>query len=227
MSHVTSLGATPADAVGGDGSAVDASRCLICGLRSSLPEFLDPVVRTGPLPDGRVCGVVAFLCVRSCLAVEPSMPYLPRVASLCPSDKGGFAHQADDCLRCCPWVHLQGHERPETVLRASKGVSPQYFGSHTIGAECPANLNPRELEFCRKASMRSCAQECCSSHTFRQQNPRHTPWQHGMLRVHPQSIVRQYFVVRRRYYIFSKVPGHMTKELTASAPSATGNRRIS
>ena len=65
---------------------------------------------------------------------------------------------------------FQGHERPapERVLRASQGVSPQCFGSHTIGAERPANLSPRELEF------------------------------------YPQSIVRQYFVVRRRHYMFQK-----------------------
>ena len=71
----------------------------------------------------------------------------------------------------------QGHERPapERVLQASQGVSPQYFGSHTIGAECPANLSPRALEFCRKASIRFCAQEWCSSRTFSQQNPYHAP----------------------------------------------------
>ena len=64
------------------------------------------LVRIGPLPDGRVCGVAAFLCVRSCLAVEPSMPYLRSVASPCPADKGGCARRADDGLRCCPWIDL-------------------------------------------------------------------------------------------------------------------------
>ena len=51
-----------------------------CSLTLSDPD--SSFVRIGPLPDGRVCGVAAFLCVRSCLQVEPNMQFSRSVASL-------------------------------------------------------------------------------------------------------------------------------------------------
>ena len=51
-------------------------------------------------------------------------------------------------------------------------------------------------------------------------NPRHPfPEQHGMRRLRPPESQRQYCIVRRHEHV-PRVSGHMTKELTASAPSA-------
>ena len=113
------------------------------GVFSTLSDPDSSLVRIGLVPDGRVCGVAAFLHVCSCLAVEPVMPTPRSVASLCPADKSGCASQAGaSCLgaalRSLGPPSRAEQPAPEGVPRASLAMSPPYFRSHIVGYESQA-----------------------------------------------------------------------------------------
>ena len=98
-------------------------------VRGSLPVFPltvsgpdSSLVRIGPIPDGRVCGVAALLRVCSCLAVEPHHAHTAQCCQSLPCWTRAAAHvgagNASSVLHYAPWGHLQGQS--SQLLRGSR-----------------------------------------------------------------------------------------------------------